>query len=292
MYSGRVRSSAIAFDLKGRYMKLTLRLKNGTTDKGYISDSMLDELEKFIADKMGYKSVSVIADEERVRNILKNNAQLGVFKRDYKFENVKSYKIDYSELTDDEQHSLDMVRRAYETDAHMYAIYFYVDTLGKVFPKEEFGMDFEPLELPITFWTNDAYAFGHGGHVHVSEKYASIHVTLNSVSFNERIQINIRHELIHFALWYVGLPNEDDTVEFYCLASALNANPYTSINDKWKAYADLFEKFANENLHDIPMEDAYRMLGKSIAAISKSHSSEEYQARLNELVNEIKQLKK
>ena len=273
-------------------MKLTLRLKNGTTDKGYISDSMLTELEKFIAEKMGYKSVSVIADEERVRNILINNAQLGVFKRDYKFENVKSYKIDHSKLTDEEQHSLDMVRRAYETDAHMYAMYFYGDTLGKVFPKEEFGMDFELLELPITFWTNDDYARGHGGHVHVSEKYASIHVTLNSVSFNERIQIAIRHELIHFALWYVGLPNEDDTVEFYCLASVLNANPYTAIDGKWKAYADLFEKFSDENLHDISTDDAYRMLGKAIAAISKSHSSEEYQARLNELVNEIKQLKK
>ena len=70
-------------------MNLTLRLKNGTTDKGYISDSMLAELEKFIADKMGYKSLSVITDEERVRNILKNNANLGVFKRDYKFADCK-----------------------------------------------------------------------------------------------------------------------------------------------------------------------------------------------------------
>ena len=87
-------------------MKLTLHLKNGTTAKGYVSDGMLKELEKAIVDIRGYKDVSEIPDEDRVKIIVNSNAYLCVFNTDYKFDDIKSYEIDYTELTEEELRAL------------------------------------------------------------------------------------------------------------------------------------------------------------------------------------------
>ena len=274
-------------------MKLTLHLMDGTTAKGYVSNGMLGELETAIITQRGYKDTSEIPDEDRVKIIVNSNGYLNVFDADYRFDDIQSYEIDNSELTEEEETALDLQRRSFEWEAHQFALTFFGYYLGQVFPKEEFGRDFDPrFHLPITFWTHGDFFENHGGYTVADEKNASINILLDGVSFSDRLRKAVMHEILHYALWYVDLPFGDDDVEFWCLGKALDAFPYDHPEDSKKRYFDAFMNFYNGHLQGLPDEILLPMLGKAVAAISKSNRPKEYKDTLNVLVGEIENLKK
>ena len=269
-------------------MKLTLHLKNGTTAKGYVSDGMLKELEKAIVDIRGYKDVSEIPDEDRVKIIVNSNSYLCVFDTDYKFDDIKSYEIDNSGLTEEELQSVDLIRRSYEREAHHYAISFFGYTLGQVFPENEYGRKFDPRFLPITFWTHGDFFENRNGFTYTDDKYASINILLDSVKFSDRLQKCVKHEILHYALWFVGLPDEDDALEFWCLATVFDAFPYVSPDNRNKGYYDAFMNFYNGHIDGKPEEIALPMIGKAVKALSECRKLKEYKDRLNVLSGELK----
>lgn len=64
-----------------------------------------------------------------------------------------------------------------------------------------------------------------GGFCHAGDKQAYIRIgidTTNSI-LNKNFKQIIRHEIIHYYLWLVNLPFDDNSLEFWCMCYAFDA---------------------------------------------------------------------
>ena len=79
---------------------------------------------------------------------------------------------------------------------------------------------------------NDLDYTVQGGFVSVGKKQAYIRIgidTSNSI-LNKRLKRTIRHEIIHYYLWVLGLPYMDNSLEFWCLCHVYDAGAYEKLN--------------------------------------------------------------
>src|SRR5699024_5967357 len=100
---------------------------------------------------------------------------------------------------------------------------------------------------------NEDY-FITGGHVIANKKQSYIRIGLSSeydvlLDDTERI---IRHEIIHYYLWLCDLPHADDSLEFWCMCYAYDADAYKKLNEQDKKKFNAFKRQCNKYKPDTP----------------------------------------
>ena len=126
-----------------------------------------------------------------------------------------------------------------------------------------------------------------GGFCHAGDKQAYIRIgidTTNSI-LNKNFKQIIRHEIIHYYLWLVDLPFDDNSLEFWCMCYAFDAGAYEELEyddeEYYEKYGELSEKIkdqlANSAYRNKIIVDEYiknrDIYGKTLVfAVNKNHA--------------------
>ena len=130
-----------------------------------------------------------------------------------------------------------------------------------------------------------------GGFVSACKKQAYIRIgidTQNSI-LNKKLKQTIRHEIIHYYLWLVDLPHEDDSLEFWCLCYAFDGGAYEALSDENKEYYELFKELYDTKVKDLPWNVSHILIGQMITFLGKT-SKDKYVGVITDLVDNIKKM--
>lgn len=138
---------------------------------------------------------------------------------------------------------------------------------------------------------NDLDYAVRGGFVYGGKKQAYIRIgidTSNSI-LNKRLKRTIRHEIIHYYLWVLGLPYMDDSLEFWCLCHVYDAGAYEKLNYDNEKYYNIFVNVFDTYVADLPWNMKHILTGQMIARISNT-PIDKYEDFVIDMVNKIKKL--
>ena len=272
-------------------MKLTVRFKDGKKDSAYVSGETLKRLKNGILDENGYDDESEIDDWDYVSYAISEHEYLRIFDREYKVDDIESFEVNRkANETKAQKVKREMSYLSIYNEALTYAEDFFRYNMVRVFPQQKDGHATSPDILPITFITDDRYEDSVNGMTSVLGKQAIIRVRLQENELTKKLKSEIRHEIIHYTLWLAGLPNDDDSAEFWALAAAYDAMPYDIPEGKTKEYFDVFIRFFRSVLE--PWEDLFvkpLFIGKAIASIQKYKTVNGYDNYLKKLAEEAEQ---
>lgn len=130
-----------------------------------------------------------------------------------------------------------------------------------------------------------------GGFVKACKKQAYIRIgidTNNSILTKNLKQI-VRHEIIHYCLWLLDLPHNDDDLEFWCLCYAFSGGAYEPLPTEKQAYYELFKQLYASQVDSLQWNVKHLIIGQMITAISRT-PIEEYAKYVEELIVKFKQL--
>ena len=131
----------------------------------------------------------------------------------------------------------------------------------------------------------------HGGFVYAGDKQAYIRIGIdtNNSILNKNLKQMVRHEIIHYYLWVVDLPFNDDDLEFWCLCHVYDAGAYEKLSPENQEYYELFVKLYDSYADDLPLNARHAMVGHMMAGIEKN-SIEEYSDYVESGIKIIKQI--
>ena len=138
---------------------------------------------------------------------------------------------------------------------------------------------------------NDLDYAVQGGFVSVGKKQAYIRIgidTSNSI-LNKRLKRTIRHEIIHYYLWVLGLPYMDNSLEFWCLCHVYDAGAYEKLNCGNEKYYNLFVEVFDTYVADLQWNVKHILTGQMIAGI-RNTPIEKYMDFVIDMVNQSKKL--
>ena len=84
-------------------MKLTITLKDGTTDFAYVSDDIRNMLVGQIMDESSYDDTSEIDDRDYIDYAIMMNDELRIFKKKYNSDDVIEYEVDHDAQESEEE---------------------------------------------------------------------------------------------------------------------------------------------------------------------------------------------
>lgn len=145
-------------------------------------------------------------------------------------------------------------------------------------------------ELLHSLDTNDKTAV-RGGFVYAGDKQAYIRIgidTQNSI-LNKNLKQIIRHELIHYYLWLLGLPFGDDNLEFWCLCHVYDAGAYEELDYEDKEYYSLFVELFDSYVVDLKLNVKNIVVGQMIAGINTT-PIDKYKDFVIDMVSQAKKL--
>lgn len=95
----------------------------------------------------------------------------------------------------------------------------------ELYAKEFLSNNFDGMALDVPIEVNGRLSRAMGRFIAINRKSHSIELSKNLVQYNdmEVIQDVLKHELIHYALYEMGLPNGDDDKEFINTCNRLGA---------------------------------------------------------------------
>lgn len=131
----------------------------------------------------------------------------------------------------------------------------------------------------------------HGGFVYTGDKQAYIRIGIdtNNSILNKNLKQMVRHEIIHYYLWVVDLPFNDDDLEFWCLCHVYDAGAYEKLSPENQKYYELFIKLYDSYVADLPLNAKHAMVGHMMIGIEKN-SIEEYSDYVESGIKIIKQI--
>lgn len=138
---------------------------------------------------------------------------------------------------------------------------------------------------------NDLDYAVQGGFVKAWKKQAYIRIgidTGNSI-LNKNLKKTIRHEIIHYCLWVLDLPFEDNSLEFWCLCYVFDGGAYEKLSSKNKEYYDLFKVIYDTYVVNMPQNVRHTLIGQMITSIRKT-PVEKYSDYVAGMVKNIKKL--
>lgn len=167
-------------------------------------------------------------------------------------------------------------------------------------------MDIKTIEnkiLPLCFYNQmDEFLYSldigdrmaiRGGFCHAGDKQAYIRIgidTTNSI-LNKNFKQIIRHEIIHYYLWLVDLPFDDNSLEFWCMCYAFDAGAYEELEyddeEYYEKFVELYKKYAEPFKNKGWVYSV--MIGQMIVAINES-SIEEYEDKIIQLSDQCNKL--
>ena len=265
-------------------MKLTITLKDGTTDFAYVSDETLDQLVKAIMMSKMYRKKSKVTDRDLVEYACKYHPLVRIFDDEYDFNNVQSFEVDRkAEETQEEKAKRIASYMAVYSEAMEYAMDFFILNIQRIFIFQEGGIMINSDVLPIVFVTDDEIPSHRDGQMMSVGKQCAIYVRLQERKLTESMKADIRHELIHYGLWLAGLPDEDESPQFWGLATIYNAMPYVAPKGQDKKLGQLFIDFCTSYVSGLESDyERPTMIGNAIRSMTRAESVEEYKAFLKD----------
>ena len=128
-----------------------------------------------------------------------------------------------------------------------------------------------------------------GGFVKACKKQAYIRIgidTSNSI-LNKKLKQTIRHEIIHYYLWILGLPHDDDSLEFWCLCYVYDANAYQELSVENQKYYEIFKSLYSKHVADLQWNVKHLLTGQMISALGEN-SVGEYEDYVIDIVRKTK----
>ncbi len=138
---------------------------------------------------------------------------------------------------------------------------------------------------------NDLDYAVRGGFISVGKKQAYIRIGIdvsNSI-LNKRLKRTVRHEIIHYYLWVLGLPYADNSLEFWCLCYVYDAGAYEQLNFDNEKYYNLFTNLFDTCVADLQWNVKHILIGQMIAGMSKT-PIDKYKEFVVDMVAKIKKL--
>ena len=138
---------------------------------------------------------------------------------------------------------------------------------------------------------NDLDYAVQGGFVSVGKKQAYIRIGIDASNsiLNKRLKRTIRHEIIHYYLWLLGLPHMDNSLEFWCLCHVYDAGAYEALNYNNEKYYKLFVDVFDTHVADLQWNVKHILIGQMIAGINKT-AIDKYESFVIDMVNKMKKL--
>ena len=138
---------------------------------------------------------------------------------------------------------------------------------------------------------NDLDYAVQGGFVKAWKKQAYIRIgidTGNSI-LNKKLKKTIRHEIIHYCLWVLDLPFEDNSLEFWCLCYEFDGGDYEKLSSDAMKYYELFKELYDTYVADLQWNMRHILIGQMITSINKT-PMDKYSDTVITMVNNIKNL--
>ena len=138
---------------------------------------------------------------------------------------------------------------------------------------------------------NDLDYAVQGGFVKAWKKQAYIRIgidTGNSI-LNKKLKKTIRHEIIHYCLWVLDLPFEDNSLEFWCLCYAFDGGAYEKLSSDAMKYYELFKELYDTYVADLQWNMRHILIGQMITFINKT-PMDKYSDTVITMINNIKNL--
>lgn len=130
-----------------------------------------------------------------------------------------------------------------------------------------------------------------GGFVYTGKKQAYIRIGIDAANsiLNKKLKQTIRHEIIHYCLWVLGLPHNDDDLEFWCLCYAFDGGAYEELSSENQKYYELFKELYDTYVADLPWNMYHIITGQMITGMGKT-PIEKYSDYVIDMVKNIKQI--
>ncbi len=187
-----------------------------------------------------------------------------------------------------------------EQKAMEYGIEFFKDICGNLISTDMCIMVNDEV-IPLScFNIMDEYLYSvendldyavQGGFVSAGKKQAYIRIGIDASNsiLDKRLKGTIRHEIIHYYLWVLGLPYMDNSLEFWCLCHVYDAGAYEELNYDDEKYYNLFAELFDTHVADLQWNVKHILTGQMIAGISNT-PIDKYKDFVIDMVNNIKKL--
>lgn len=181
-----------------------------------------------------------------------------------------------------------------------YGAEFFVDLCGNLISTESCIMVNNEV-LPLScFNIMEEYLYSvengldyavQGGFVHVGKKQAYIRIGIDASNsiLNKRLKRTIRHEIIHYYLWLLGLPYDDNSLEFWCFCYVYDAGAYEELNHDDEEYYNLFVELFDTYVAESQWNVKHILTGQMISEISNT-PVEKYEEFVLDTVNKMKKM--
>ena len=130
-----------------------------------------------------------------------------------------------------------------------------------------------------------------GGFVRAGRKQAYIRIgidTGNSI-LNKVLKRTIRHEIIHYTLWLIDLPWEDDSLPFWCLCHVFDGGAYAELSPEDEEYYELFKEIYDKHVKCLQWNVCHILIGVMIEYL-RNTPIEEFADKVMEDIRNIKKV--
>lgn len=103
----------------------------------------------------------------------------------------------------------------------------------------------------------------------------------------------LRHEIIHYFLWAMDMPYDDDSLEFWCLSYMFDGGAYKKLSKNNKVIYDVFKKDYDDIVRKYGNLIHKTFIGKfAFQIICDVISGEDYNVAKNKAIEQIEDIKK
>lgn len=129
----------------------------------------------------------------------------------------------------------------------------------------------------------------NGGFVEAGKKQAYIRIGIDTSSdiLSESLKKTIRHEIIHYYLWVLGLPHRDNNLEFWCLCHIYDGGAYEQLSEDDQSYYELFQELYDTHVANLQWNLNHLITGQMITGLSEV-TKDKYVDYVMETVNALK----
>ena len=130
-----------------------------------------------------------------------------------------------------------------------------------------------------------------GGFVSACKKQAYIRIGIDTKSsiLTKRLKQTIRHEIIHYYLWVLDLPHDDDSLEFWCMCYIYEAGAYQELSPEDQEYYELFTRIYDTYVADLQWNVKHLLIGQMVTNIQKM-TIDKYEDSIIKTVNDLKKM--
>lgn len=121
------------------------------------------------------------------------------------------------------------------------------------------------------------------------QSYIRIGIDASNSILNPTLKKTIRHEIIHYCLWILGLPHDDNSLEFWCLCHVYEGGAYEQLSADDKKYYEVFKELYDAYVVNLQWNVKHLITGQMITGICKT-AIDDYANFVHGMINNVKRI--